>query len=352
MKFLKSTSKKVTVKIPGKIYLLGEYAIVHPNHQALIYAVNRFLKVTIEPADTNGFSSAFFGEEPIRFYVEKETIRFDTSHDTRFIEHALKTAMEYLGLKSISNMFIQVDSELDQGYQKKVGFGSSGAITVAILKAVIEYYHENIADEELAKLAIMTQMQFFPHSSYGDVVCSALGGLVHYVKGDTKTVESLMNQYPLKTVVQMPWQDWVMSRLSVTLPPMLVIDTNQRSSSEVLVRQVNRVFDHPNFQTFLKQSREIVQKGKEALVEGNHQLWYQSIDKYRQLLVDLQSISSAMIETESIKTMIHHMNLLGGHTKTSGAGGGDSLISFFDSREAEFSAREWLSQFGYDILEI
>ena len=342
----------MTVKIPGKLYLLGEYAIVHPNHQALIYAVNRFLHVTIEPADTNRFTSAFLKEEAIPFRAERDMVRFDTPHDARFIEHALNIAMEYLNIESISNISIQVSSELDQGYQRKLGFGSSGAITVAILKAVIEYYNKSITDEQLAKLAIITQMQFFPHSSYGDVVCSALGGLVHYSKGSLETVKSLMHQYPLATVVSMPWQDWLMNRLSVTLPPMLVINTNQRASSEDLVRQVNQVQGHPNFQRFLQNSKEIVRLGKDALMEGNLQAWYQSIDKYREILVYLQSISSASIETADIELLIQQLNILGGHTKTSGAGGGDSLISFFNTKDEELKAREWLRQHGYDILDI
>lgn len=334
------------------MYLLGEYAIVHPNQQALIYAVNRYLSLAIKPADSNRFTSAFLKEEAIPFRAERGMVRFDTPHDTRFIEHAINIAMEYLNIESLSNISLQVSSELDQGYQRKLGFGSSGAITVAMLKALIEYFNESITDVALAKLAIITQMQFFPHSSYGDVVCSALGGLVHYTKGSLETVKSLMRQYPLATVVGMPWQDWSMNRLSATLPPMLVINTNQRASSEDLVRQVNQVQDHPNFQRFLHQSKEIVRLGKDALMEGNLQAWYQSIDKYRELLVYLQSISSANIETADIELLIHQLNTLGGHTKTSGAGGGDSLISFFNTKDDELKAREWLRQQGYDILDI
>ena len=34
---------EITVRVPGKLFLAGEYAVVHSGHYALVMAINRYL---------------------------------------------------------------------------------------------------------------------------------------------------------------------------------------------------------------------------------------------------------------------------------------------------------------------
>ncbi|MFX3985532.1 phosphomevalonate kinase, partial [Streptococcus suis] len=42
---------KVQVKIPGKLFLAGDYAVVEAGYPAVIAAVDQYLTVTIETRD-------------------------------------------------------------------------------------------------------------------------------------------------------------------------------------------------------------------------------------------------------------------------------------------------------------
>lgn len=44
---------KLQVKIPGKLYVAGEYAVVESGHTAILTAVNRYITLTLEDSERN-----------------------------------------------------------------------------------------------------------------------------------------------------------------------------------------------------------------------------------------------------------------------------------------------------------
>ncbi|SQC68686.1 phosphomevalonate kinase [Listeria fleischmannii subsp. fleischmannii] len=44
---------KIQVKVPGKLYIAGEYAVVESGHTAILTAVDRYITLTIEDAPKN-----------------------------------------------------------------------------------------------------------------------------------------------------------------------------------------------------------------------------------------------------------------------------------------------------------
>lgn len=44
----------IEISAPGKLFISGEYAVVEPEHPAVIVAVDQFVTVTLEEAERNG----------------------------------------------------------------------------------------------------------------------------------------------------------------------------------------------------------------------------------------------------------------------------------------------------------
>ena len=47
----------INVKIPGKLYIAGEYSILKPGNEAVLVAVNKFVNLTISPSKYYLFKS-------------------------------------------------------------------------------------------------------------------------------------------------------------------------------------------------------------------------------------------------------------------------------------------------------
>lgn len=190
------TTHTRTVKVPGKLYILGEYAVVD-GYPAIIAPVDRYLTVTVRgctvtsygredsrddamtDASVRGGSEAFargsdtlsasanasaeavissslFPDEECRiplnrfiqgasFYGEvSSSIRThtDRGHMAK-VGTAACVALEYLSEKSIplQPCTIAVDSQLDdKNSGRKYGLGSSGAAVVGVIKGILEFY--------------------------------------------------------------------------------------------------------------------------------------------------------------------------------------------------------------------
>ena len=48
----------VQVRVPGKLFLAGEYAVVEAGYPALIAAINRFLTVSVEESSQGSVTSS------------------------------------------------------------------------------------------------------------------------------------------------------------------------------------------------------------------------------------------------------------------------------------------------------
>ena len=189
------TTHTRTVKVPGKLYILGEYAVVD-GYPAIIAPVDRYLTVTVSgcsredsPGDTVADASVRGGSEAFARGSDTLSASADVAADAsaeavissslfpdeecriplnRFIQsasfygrapgrirahtgrgHMAKVgtaacvALEYLSEKSIplQPCTIAVDSQLDdKNSGRKYGLGSSGAAVVGVIKGILEFY--------------------------------------------------------------------------------------------------------------------------------------------------------------------------------------------------------------------
>ena len=172
------------VKVPGSLMLFGEHAVLH-GKQAIVCAINRYIEVTllIKPGKTINITSAEFGE----YSTSIDNLSINKPYD-----YALTAINQYAKkLKSGFDLYIRSD------FPPNIGFGSSAAVTVAVLGILSLWLNKQPIDlKQLHKLALKTIRLVHGAGSGADVAASVFGGVVAYKIKSVK-IEKLDIKLPL-----------------------------------------------------------------------------------------------------------------------------------------------------------
>jgi len=299
----------ITASAPGKLFLLGEYAVLD-GAPALLTAVDRRVTVTIETTDvapwrlrTPGLNSEALALEPDGALPhgldERELERLRIFDAVRAAVQTDTALLPSLAITIDSTPFFR-----DGG--SKLGLGSSAAVAVA-LTAALSAAHSLPVDREsiFARALGAHRAAQGGTGSGGDVAASTFGGLISYSKGGAPTD-----------------LDWP-SDLTLT-----VVVTGEGSSTTDLVGRVNayRADEPAGYGRDLSALAELAASAEAALASP-HELLRLASD-YFDALVTLDEHSGAGIVSEHHRRLHSLAAELGGVFKTSGAGGGDVGLLF------------------------
>jgi len=163
--------KSVTVRVPGKILLAGEYAVLD-GHPALSMAVDRYLTVTLTASDAHGWilESDLWPEA---------RILNQTSAEDMASEPLLQVADFAQHHFALPHIRCQIQSDLDIRF----GLGSSTALRLGVLLAATALQQDSSTlsqSEILEAAALCFHMQRVQQSfaSGYDVLTQALGGVM------------------------------------------------------------------------------------------------------------------------------------------------------------------------------
>src|SRR5690625_1205737 len=143
--------------------LAGEYAVLEPNYELIVLAVNRFVYVTLKLADTNTVTleNYHLTNVPWTFTGQELHISSDDSRK-EYVEYAMEIALTYLQENNITwqPFSLSIKSELDDDLSgRKYGLGSSAAITTAVISIILEKFAPSLAAKEtIFKLAAITHI--------------------------------------------------------------------------------------------------------------------------------------------------------------------------------------------------
>jgi mevalonate kinase len=175
----------ITASAPGKLFLLGEHAVLH-GRRALVCAVDQRLSVTLQPVrgtavqlcsalgEWRGHLGELTPQEPFGFAL---------------------AAIDAAGPPPTGfNMTIRSD------FSPLVGLGSSAAVTVAVMAAIDRWCGRPRAAEELCRAAtdVVRQVQG-GRASGADVAASVYGGLLSY-RAAPFEVEQLGVTHPISVI--------------------------------------------------------------------------------------------------------------------------------------------------------
>ncbi|MCI1254945.1 MAG: type 2 isopentenyl-diphosphate Delta-isomerase [Bifidobacterium tibiigranuli] len=373
---------------PGKLYIAGEYAVVEHGHPAILVAVNRMLTVRVTGHEENPGEGALSGDvlsedalsgNELRNTPNESVAAASLPLDSRatgsirsqghdeaattwhrdthgrcvpdeerpgaaYLIAAIQCVEELAHAAGVGlHVFdIDVTSDLDDVSGRKYGLGSSAAVTVAAMRALLRFYGLESAFEPLEqyKLAFAIACRAGNVGSGGDLAASLFGGCIRFCSPDRDWVGQRLDDTALPELIRMPWPDLSVTRLpvfgsgSVAVSPatlrLLVGWTGKPASTADLVTNVQHHSTDERerrYREFLEHSDRCVDALCEALAQSDMAAVREHIARARELLRGLSSLTGTLIETSRLTALVETAIAHGAAAKSSGAGGGDCGIA-------------------------
>ena len=300
----------------GKLYLAGEYAILEDYASALITSVPKKITVFVEESDkttifdTINKTSVGLFEENSNFTLVQQFIQFLTEYTNSDKTFAL-------------TIFNELHSD-----DKKYGLGSSGAVLVAIARAILSFENITYSDLTIFKLVALFNIKHNLSGSMGDVAASINNGITFYQKFNAEFVNEMIHQgKSVKEIINTNWDGLLIEKIHPKADlSILARWTGEAVDTKEHVKLWKEHKDNykEEFKVFVETSNHLVKTLKENLVETDASNALNTINKLRENLLYLESFSKIPMETNAMK------NYIDSHSagKQSGSGSGDIVLGF------------------------
>lgn len=341
---------------PGKLYLAGEYAVVNPGNPALLMAVNRYVEARVSSSERWLVTSAQFSGSQV-------VVGSYVPDNLSFASAALEIARNYASKVSEREVcgHVHIDSHLQSDDGTKFGLGSSAAVCVAVVRAVLVAYGVQASPATVFKLAATAHFLVQGNGSLGDVAASSMGGLVYYRSPDREWLRSFVDAHTapaqfdsatadfdyenslygtlsrLDTValVEQAWPDLVIEQVRQAANLEIEVGwTGKPASTKALVKKAAKPMEPAKYQAFLHASarsvdalRALVSAPTGAGVRAPAGQLASVVAELRAQLNELSALRDVAVETDELRRGIEIAVAHGFAAKSSGAGGGDCLIA-------------------------
>lgn len=320
-------------RAPGKLFIAGEYAVVEPGGRAVLVAVDRYLTARVSPSEHGTVTSAHFGSEPLRWVRDESglVIAQDRGRPLDYALCAIRAVDALVADLGINQEFhaLQITSELEDADGRKYGLGSSAAVTVAVVRALDEFYGLGLSAIEQFKVALLATLDIAPSASGGDVAASTFGGWIAYRSPDRVAVATMRERAGILAAVRQPWPLLEITPLPAPSTLELIVGwTGQAASTTTLVEDVRARREAPDltYQQFLTASDARVHELVAGLNHDEPASVLGAVRAARGLLAGLGATLGIQIETPALAQLARSAEQIGAAGKSSGAGGGDCGI--------------------------
>ncbi|MCB0273897.1 MAG: hypothetical protein KDI06_03740 [Calditrichaeota bacterium] len=349
---------KIRVQAPGKLIWLGEYAVLE-GAPAVVTAIDRFARVEVfekpvnEGKPANSVTSEVLEIFEQGFDLEgtrvswpptcspgnRKTLKFFEATLTRGLEN-----LHELGFELAPSHFNLNTANFFLGRSGlKLGFGSSAALSVAVLGALLAAAGQDLRDPDNQLLIFQSSREAHNHAqgklgSGIDIGASTFGGLLQYqLVQNTLTTPVMIEQFSFPR----------------DLTP-LYIWTGHSASTTEMVRQVNS-FRNGNpqaFDTLMKNMFELGENGCRSLASGDVSAFLEIAEDYGTAMDLLGQKSGADIFSPPHQRLREIARTFSAAYKPSGAGGGDLGIAFARDPEQISALTLAINNAGFDIIEL
>ncbi len=278
---------QLKVSAPGSLMLLGEYAVLQ-GKQALVCAIDKRITVTLTPLTDKQIEI----QSPLYGSYTTDLNTLEIQKPFQFVLAALKQYQ--IKLKQGCRL------EITSDFSDNMGLGSSAAVTVATLAAVVSWLNIRLSPLDLVRQARIVIRTVQGVGSGADVAASVYGGIVGYQT-----------------------QPFFAEKFSVT-HPLTVMYAGFKTSTADAIKHVQTYFS-PYSHLFRHLNNSIGQCAVEGVQLVRRQDWRK--------LGEMMNIQQGMMESLGVSTsllgdMINDLRkqegILG--AKISGAGLGDCII--------------------------
>ncbi|PIE21592.1 MAG: phosphomevalonate kinase [Arachnia propionica] len=326
----------IQTKAPGKLFIAGEYAVVEPGQLAVVVAVDSYITVTLRPAADYGTLSSAHHEPPATWWRQPETNALNSSEPiSRHVRAAIETS-ERLAVelgRDLDYYDLATSSELVTDDGRKLGLGSSAAVSVAVTRALNQYYELGLDELGIFKLALLAGATVNPRASGGDLAAAVFGGWLAYAAPDRDELARQMQTTPLAELLAADWPGLSLRHLPPPAGLELAVGwTGRPAATERMVGQLRGAWrDSDDYAAFLSDSQRCVEELVAGLAAQQPTLVMAAISACRELLRRLAEQAAINIETRALAQLCSDAEAVGAAAKSSGAGGGDCGIALMPS---------------------
>lgn len=333
------TSAPRTTSAPGKMVISGEYAVLE-GARALSVAINRRVECQFTPGNTVKLEG--MGTGPYDAYIKGHNLIIHGPHAKRFslpqriFEYALSVG------KNIPTGHYRLNSnalyDFNQTFPRKLGFGSSGALTSALCAHL---FPQTATPYEIFEFGLNAYRHFSNKKGSGvDIATSCSGGLISY---------RLNSEHPEISHQTIP----------AAVKNLLVVDTGTSQNTRRFLSNVSAL-KSKNHTLYQRVMSNCIDHAEELA----HRLLSQQETKQLELLIDainrnnlalhaLQDAAGIPIFSKDIQQIIRIAKIHGGTAKPSGAGGGDLVLACIpENAKKAFDAEIRSYHFGVFPMDI
>jgi len=287
----------VTCSAPGKLVLAGEYAVLAPGGAALVAADDRRLAVSVSPAE--------------KWSVGDGRAEWTPGQPVPAALSFVAAVVDEARLRGLAPLRVLTHGDMTV-HGRKLGLGSSAAVTVAAVGAVLGP-EASLEQRWLIADRLHRAVQSGRGSGV-DVAASTFGGVVRFTS-DPKSARPVQVHADWRLVV-------VRAEASVATGPR-VASYGQFAT------------EHPEkAQAFLQRSQAAVSALEGALAGQDEKVLREAVGAARAALLQLQRESGLLLETPAIARAAQLAERHGCGGKQSGAGGGDCAVLLARGDEA------------------
>src|SRR5579862_4234206 len=183
--YKKRTYMITTVKTPGKLMLAGDWSVLEPSNHSIVMPINKYVTVTVQKNSSLTVHAPDIYRDTIDISWQSPQITIITqlSHEQQktflTVQKALEVVLSYIQEQNqeysehretheIEPFALTINSEisnlkLPDGTITKPGLGSSAAVTVGIITAVLDFHNfditSSIAKNIIFKLSYLAHIQ-------------------------------------------------------------------------------------------------------------------------------------------------------------------------------------------------
>lgn len=341
----------INIKVPGKLMIAGEYAVLEKNQKCIVAAINKYVEGSIECSIKNQLFLPDLKLEDIFFEIKDGNVKFSIE-DFRlsFLKNSISVVVRFLKENSIELIpfKLSIKSHLDDvSSGKKYGLGSSAAIVVATVSSILALHSkEDILNLNIIfKLSAIAHLKTQGNGSGADIAAGVYGGWLEYSAFDSKwLLNELESSDKIKDILEKPWRNLIIRKLTPPSELKLAVGwTKETASTSPMIRKAESFKkETPNiYKEFLKVSSIVVDNLIKAFNDNSFEDSISSLSENRKALKNFGEVAGIPIETKKL-TALCSIGERYGSAKSSGAGGGDCGIAFLkDDYEKQELYREW-----------
>jgi len=359
---------------PGKLMLSGEWSILEMGVPCIVMAINQKVGAIIDASDSIVFNAPDLGLTNILATFDGKKLNWLGVTEPKAIEklsvakNAIELTLAYLEGKGKKTKLFKMETfssdtlaKLPNGTTAKVGFGSSAAVCVAIVGAVLKLNGYKLNDKKTKDLIfkIACTAHYLAQGKVGssfDIAASTYGGALVYTRFDPNWLVKEMNSG--KSVSEIMDSEWpAFTAENIQLPKkfeLLVGFVGYSASTKELILKLNSFKDSQkeHYWQIINSIKGITTQLIDAVKQNDEIKIFSLLKENRTQLQDLSNSSQNNLETKELALLADIAQRNGCVGKQSGAGGGDCGIAIsFDSKKSAAIKKEWTEN-GIVPLEV